>query len=62
MNYAIASSDLHRKRMEITDFKRRMKRHYGCKSEWPPFIRARYDAMKEEAAELGEAFGERTAA
>lgn len=62
MNYARATSDLHRKRIEIMDFKRRMKRHYGCKSEWPPFIRAKYDAMKEEAAELGETFGEEIAA
>lgn len=53
MNYARASSELHRKRIEIMDFKRRMKRHYGCKSEWPEFIRARYAAMKDEARELG---------
>lgn len=57
MNYALATSDLHRKRIEIMDFKRRMKRHYGCKSEWPDFIRAKYELMKEEAEELQGAFG-----
>jgi hypothetical protein len=57
MNYAIASSELERKRIEIMDFKRRMKRHYGCKSEWPDFIRAKYEMMKDDARELQGAFG-----
>ena len=52
MNYATAPSPLHRKRMEIAHFKREMKKNYVPRSWWPMSVRAKYDAMKEEAHEL----------
>jgi hypothetical protein len=37
--------------IRIMRFKQDAKRNYGPKSEWPDWVRARYDEMKLEATE-----------
>ena len=49
------TSDPNMNSQEIIAYRRSMKAKYGPKSEWPDFVRERYEYMKEINRELREA-------
>ena len=48
------TSDPNMNNQEIIAYRQSMKAKYGPKSEWPDFVRERYEQMKDENRSLRE--------